>query len=62
MLTILGEYLNWRQEYLAAQDLLIFGTSYLSVTDRHKYNPMRYLLGKEKKLRIHPKKILFRRR
>ena len=53
-MSILGEFLNFRQETYAAMDAMIYGTSYIHRTDRKWYNPMRYILGIEKLKRLDP--------
>lgn len=56
-MTLLGEFLNFRQEVFASMDAVIYGRSILQRTERKWYNPMRYILGVEKVKRIDPRKV-----
>lgn len=56
-MSVLGDFLNFRQETYAAMDAVIYGNSFLKYTDRKWYNPMRYILGKEKVKRLDPRYV-----
>ena len=38
-------------------DMYAFGTSVLYIKNRSKWNPLKYLMGEVKYIRIHPSKI-----
>mgnify|MGYP003395241958 CR=1 FL=1 len=54
--TLLGEFLNFRQEVYASMDSAIFGNGYLKKTTRSRFNPMYWILGEKKLKRIDPRK------
>lgn len=60
-MTKLGQFLNDRQRNKIEYDIVVFGTSFIYMTDRSKFNPMRYILGRIKIKRIDPRKMLIKR-
>lgn len=56
-MSLLNDFLNYRQGIKCVEDQIMYGNSYLMVKERSKYNPLRYLLGRRKEKRIHPKSI-----
>lgn len=57
-MSMIGDYLNYREEMLAAMDCFIFGQSFIIKSVRKWYNPMRYILGESKSKRLDPRKCL----
>ena len=53
----LNELLNFKQELLATIDTTLYGTGCSKHTNRSIYNPLFWLLGKEKVRRINPDKL-----
>lgn len=53
-----NQFLNWEQELFSNLDTQIYGTGYTKCTNRAWYNPLRWLMGKEKVKRLDPHKVL----
>lgn len=53
----LNNYLNEKQLNKNSKQAFIYGTSYHSVSQRSKFNPLRYLLGSVKIKALDPKDI-----
>lgn len=58
----LGDWLNDKELSKGVEYQWLYGTSFMQVTDRSKFNPMRYLLGVKKFRAISPKNMLIQHR